>query len=129
MILIRFLTLLDLTATAPATTQQVDPPFYMSPWFMPAVIILLVFYLMSRTKARAGNKPGEDLLKNLKRGDRIQTIGGVLGVVADVRDDEVTIKVDESSNTRIRFSRDAIRRVIVDQDKTDKTDKSSDSKK
>ena len=116
--------LLD-AATAPTT--QVDPPFWMSQWFMPIVLVLLVFTIMSRNKPKA--KPGEDLLKNLKRGDRIQTIGGILGVVVDARDDEVVVKVDESSNARIRFSRDAIRRVVLDPDKTDKPDKGADSKK
>jgi len=117
-------TLLD-AATAPAAappaapTSQEAPWILSNPWIVPGAIVIMMLFFMSRTKSRAG-KPGEDLLKNLKRGDRIQTIGGVLGIVADVRDDEVVIKVDESSNTRIRFSRDAIRRVIVDQDKTEK---------
>jgi preprotein translocase subunit YajC len=108
------------TAATPAgpAPGSVDQPFYMSPWFGPGIIVLVMLLVMSKAKPKAA--AGEDLLKNLKRGDRIQTIGGVLGIVADVRDDEITIKVDESSNTRIRFSRDAIRKVIVDQDKADK---------
>lgn len=108
---------MDAATSAPASQEA--PYLLSNPWIVPGAIILLMIVFMSRTKSRAG-RPGEDLLKNLKRGDRIQTIGGVLGIVADVRDDEVVIKVDESSNTRIRFARNAIARVIVDQDKTDK---------
>ena len=51
------------------------------------------------------------MLKNMKRGDRVMTAGGILGTVVDVRDAEVVLKVDESTNTKIKFSRDAIKRV------------------
>jgi preprotein translocase subunit YajC len=36
----------------------------------------------------------------------------VLGTVVDVRDNEVVVKVDESSNTKMTFIRSAIHRVI-----------------
>jgi preprotein translocase subunit YajC len=54
------------------------------------------------------------MLGQLKKGDRIQTIGGVLGTVVEARDTEVLVKVDESSNTKIRFARSAIHRVLED---------------
>jgi len=57
-------------------------------------------------------KKRDDMLKNMKRGDRVLTIGGILGTVVDVRDSEVMLKVDESSNTKIKFTRDAIKRVV-----------------
>ena len=51
-------------------------------------------------------------INQLKRGDRIQTIGGILGTVVESREDEVIVKVDESSNTKIHFTRSAIHRVL-----------------
>ena len=58
------------------------------------------------------------MLDTLKKGDRVQTIGGVLGTVVEARDTDVLVKVDESSNTKIRFSRNAIHRVL-DEDKAE----------
>jgi preprotein translocase subunit YajC len=52
------------------------------------------------------------MLSQLKRGDRVQTIGGILGTVVEARESEVVLKVDESANTKIRFSRSAIHRVL-----------------
>ena len=54
------------------------------------------------------------MLKNMKRGDRVMTAGGILGSVVEVRDSEVLLKVDESTNTKIKFTRDAIKRVVTE---------------
>ena len=59
------------------------------------------------------------MLDNMKRGDRIQTIGGILGTVVEVREGEVVVKVDESNNTKIKFSRSAIQRVVTEEDKAE----------
>ena len=63
---------------------------------------------------RKQERQRKDMLSNLKRGDRVQTIGGILGTVIDVRDSEVVLKVDESTNTKMRFARSAIHRVLED---------------
>ena len=45
------------------------------------------------------------MLDNLKKNDRIVTVGGILGVVTNVDRDkkEVTLKVDESSGVKLRM--------------------------
>ncbi len=42
----------------------------------------------------------------------MQTIGGELGKVVEAREDRVLLKVDESSNTKIWYTRSAINRVL-----------------
>ena len=64
---------------------------------------------------RTQDKKRTDMLSALKRGDRVQTIGGILGTVVEARDADVLLKVDESSNTKIRFSRSAIHRVLEEE--------------
>jgi preprotein translocase subunit YajC len=114
------LNLVFLLADAAATHPALEPvPFWANPQNMIMILIFGIFaFLMlssSRSK-RAEQKTRDDMLKNLKRNDRVQTAGGILGSVVEVRDDEVVLKVDESSNTKIKFSRDAIRKVLVDSD-------------
>jgi len=48
------------------------------------------------------------MVQNLKKNDKVRTIGGILGTIVDVRGDEVVLKVDESNNTKIRISTSAI---------------------
>ena len=63
------------------------------------------------------------LLENLKKNDRVLTIGGIYGVVMNVqRDaDEVTLKIDETTNTKIRVTFGAIARVLGDEAAGEKT--------
>jgi preprotein translocase subunit YajC len=108
----------QLLADAASSQQQtVPPPFWANPQNMVLILALgmVMFFLWSSSKTkRAEQKERDDMLKNMKRGDRVMTAGGILGNVVDVRDTEVVLKVDESTNTKIKFSRDAIKRVLKD---------------
>lgn len=73
-----------------------------------AVVLLYVFMFSGQRKK---DKQRKALLAALKKGDRVQMIGGELGTIMEVRDDEVVVKVDESSNTRIRYARNAVAAV------------------
>ena len=48
------------------------------------------------------------MIQSLDKNDRVRTIGGIIGTVIDVKDDEVVLKVDESNNTKIRVSASSI---------------------
>ncbi len=79
---------------------------------VPMVVVLVIFYVFMIRSKQKTEKQRQAMLNQVKRGDRIQTIGGVLGTVVEARDDEVVVKVDESNNTKIHFTRSAVHRVI-----------------
>src|SRR5688572_28179521 len=106
-----------------ATTAPASRPVAAKPWwftlffesmFGPMALLLLIMWFFLIRGRRNEQKQREDMLGSMKRGDRIQTIGGVLGTVVDVRDTEVVVKVDESSNTKMTFIRSAIHRVVTE---------------
>ncbi len=101
-----------------ATTQAVDPPFFMKIFNQPlalfAVMAVIMYMLIIRPKQKQ-DRSKKDMLSALAKGARVQTIGGIFGTVLEVRDNEVLVKVDESSNTKIRFARSAIYRVLEDE--------------
>ncbi|MCC6423818.1 MAG: preprotein translocase subunit YajC [Phycisphaerales bacterium] len=99
---------------APAPTTRPDAPIWASP-MVPLILIAVVFYLFIFRSKRKDDRKRKDMLSDLKKGDRVQTIGGILGTVVEARDTEILVKVDESSNTKIRFSRSAIHRVIEEE--------------
>lgn len=82
------------------------------------VLALIVFTLFGNRKER---KKREQMLGSLKKHDRVQTVGGVIGSVVDVKSNVVVLKVDESSNTRMTFARSAIQQVLSESD-TKKTE-------
>ena len=106
------------TVTAAPTTGPTPPPGWFQllqgPLF-PLMVGVLILYLFVFRSKRTTDKKRTDMLANLKRGDKVQTIGGILGTVVEARDSDVLLKVDESSNTKIRFSRNAIHRVVEEE--------------
>jgi preprotein translocase subunit YajC len=104
-----------LAQTAPTTQPVSASPFDLlrSP-LVPLVLVLIVFWwVMSRGKTKERQRY-QHMLDALKRNDRVQTLGGLIGTVVDVRDNVVVLKVDEASNTKIHFNRTAIKEVLRD---------------
>jgi preprotein translocase subunit YajC len=78
-------------------------------WLMLGGFFLL--YMWMGRGRRKEQRRRQEMLSSLRKGDKITTIGGVVGTVMEVRDDEITVKVDESGNVRMKFARWAIRGV------------------
>lgn len=100
-------------AGAPAAaTQQTGAAGGRDFLIMMAVMVgaLFLFTWMSQRRER---KKRDQLLSGIKRHDKVMTIGGIIGSVVELKDDAVVLKVDETSNTRITFSKSAISQVIA----------------
>ena len=74
--------------------------------FLPFVAIIAIFYFLIIRPQNKKQKETQRMLENLKKGDRVVTIGGIHGVIQSVKESSVIIKVDE--NTKIEFSRSAV---------------------
>ena len=72
--------------------------------------MILLFSFMGRGRCKQEDRRRE-MLSSLKKGNKITTIGGIVGTVIELREDEVTVKVDETNNIRMRFARWSIRGV------------------
>ena len=77
--------------------------------FLPFVAIIAIFYFFMIRPQRKKQKETQRMLDQLKKGDRVVTIGGVHGVIQTVREKTVIVKVDE--NCKLEFSRTAIASV------------------
>ncbi|MEX0742609.1 MAG: preprotein translocase subunit YajC [Phycisphaeraceae bacterium] len=101
------------TPTDPAP-QQPEPNMWSM--FIPLILLLVVFYFLLIMPQRRDKKRKEQMMATMKKGDRVQTIGGILGTVVELREHEVVVKVDESNNTRLHFAKAAVQ-AVVDKDK------------
>jgi preprotein translocase subunit YajC len=81
---------------------------------MLAVGILFWFFMIRPMKRQEQDR--QALLSALKKNDRVVTSGGIIGIVASIKDkdDEVTLKVDESNNVRLRVTRSSIVKILSD---------------
>ena len=74
---------------------------------------LLGFMLITTMfSGRKQKKQRAEMLGGLAKHDRVQTVGGMIGTIAEMRGDELVLKVDEGSNTRVRVARSAIQVVL-----------------
>ncbi len=78
-----------------------------------AGIGMMVWMMLStRSRQKKEQQEKEKLYSGLTKNDRVLTIGGIIGTVLTVKDREVVLKVDESTNTKMTFLKTAIQRVI-----------------
>ena len=75
-------------------------------------LIFVVLYFMMFRAPKKRQQQQDQMVKSLKKNDRVQTIGGIFGTILDVSDTEITLKIDESNNTKIKVLPSAIHKVL-----------------
>ena len=79
------------------------------------IMLLLIFVVMWFFMIRPQQKKQKELAQfrnSLKKGDKVVTIGGIYGVVAEVKEQYVIVEVD--SNVKLRVDKSAIVKDITD---------------
>lgn len=83
--------------------------------FIIPLLLIMVFMIWTSSSAqRKERKKREAMLSALKRHDRVQTIGGLIGSVVEIKDNEVVLKVDEANNVKMRFAKSAVQQVLTE---------------
>jgi preprotein translocase subunit YajC len=77
-----------------------------------ALLVAMFYFLLIRPQRSRAKKQAE-MAASLQIGDRVQTFGGVYGVVESMDEDSVVVRLEEG---RMRISRRAIGSKISDQD-------------
>ena len=80
--------------------------------FLPIVLIFIVFYFLLIRPQQQRQKALKALVTALKRGDRVVTSGGIVGVVQRVREGSDEIEVEIAPNVRVQVVRDTISTVL-----------------
>ena len=92
------------------TASQADATAMLPNLILFAVLaVVFIFAVVVPQKKR--DKEQKEKLNNMKIGDTIITIGGIVGILAKISDDEVTI-YSSTANTPITFQKAAIQTVI-----------------
>lgn len=83
----------------------------LSMWIMLALIFVVMWFFMIRPQKKQ-QKELENFRNALKNGDKVVTIGGIYGTVAEVKDTYVLLEVDK--DVKIRVSKMAIQKDYTD---------------
>lgn len=79
---------------------------------LPLVLVFVVFYFLMIRPQQAKAKRHKEMVKNLRRGDRVVTQGGFLATVVKVINDG-EVQVELAENVRVRLLRNAVTEVLA----------------
>lgn len=92
----------------PAPVQEgKERPTAFQPLILFGVMLIVMYFLLFRGPQKK-QKQHKQMVNNLKKNDKVRTIGGIIGTIVDIKGDEITLKVDESNNTKIKVVSSAI---------------------
>lgn len=107
------------TATIGTESQQLPAPNATGPapargpadfTFLAIMVgFLLLMIFMAWSGNRKEKKKREELNRSLGKGDTVQTIGGIIGEIAELRENDVILRVEDG---RIRFARSAVQGIL-----------------
>jgi preprotein translocase subunit YajC len=103
---------------APAEELSGIQRFLSNPLILP-VGLFLIFYLTFLAPERKRKAEEAAMMSSLDKNDRVITVGGIHGTVVSTGDGVVTLKIDESGNTRIKVNQTAIATKIQDKKEKD----------
>jgi preprotein translocase subunit YajC len=92
---------LEMALQAPAAS-----PFSGVFGFLPILLIIVIFYVLMIMPAQRRQKKVNEMLRNLKNGDKVITNGGIYGTIVGLEDTAVQLRI--ADQVKIKISRSAI---------------------
>ena len=95
------------------TQPQAEPTFLQQYSFL--ILMILIFVVMYFFIIRPQQKKQKEVVKwreSLKKGDKIVTVGGIYGTVAEVKDTFLLVEID--NNVKIRVDKSSVVKDITD---------------
>lgn len=80
--------------------------------FLPMILIFVVIYFLMIKPRQKEQADQRKMVENLKKNDQVVTNIGLIGTVDKIRDGEITLKLDDKQDFRIRVDRSAIVRML-----------------
>jgi preprotein translocase subunit YajC len=71
--------------------------------FLPLIIIFVIFYFLLIRPQQKKSKDHKEMLSAIKKGDKVVTNGGIYGLVEQVGEKTVTLKI--ADNTKVKFGK------------------------
>lgn len=78
--------------------------------FIPIIIMFAIFYILLIRPQQKKQKEHQEMVNNLRKGDRVITGGGIYGVITALDDSTVTLEV--ADNVRIKVTRGSIAALV-----------------
>jgi preprotein translocase subunit YajC len=97
-------------AMAQTTGGEVNPQQRLIANILLILAFFLVVYFMFLRPQQKRQKQVQEMLKNIKNGDRVLTSGGLYGQVLGVKDDVVVLKI--ADDVKVEVAKSAVQGVV-----------------
>ena len=74
--------------------------------FLPLILIIVIFYFLMIMPAQRRQKKVNEMLRNLKNGDKVITSSGIYGTIVGLEDDALQLRI--ADQVKIKISRSAV---------------------
>ncbi len=81
-------------------------------FFLPIIMIFLIMYFLIFRPQMKKQKQQKMMLDSIQKGDKIITVGGILGTVAGIKEKDGTLIVKIADNTKIELVKTSVAKVV-----------------
>ncbi|MDE3061055.1 MAG: preprotein translocase subunit YajC [Pseudomonadota bacterium] len=74
-------------------------------------VIFFIFYFLLIRPQQKRVKQHQEMMKGLKKGDKVLTNGGIIGTIAKLEDNDIAV-VEIAQGVRVRINRSAVSEVL-----------------
>jgi len=85
---------------------------------IPFILVFLIFYLLIIKPSRTKQKKHQEMVEQLKPGDKVVTSGGIYGTVMGIQKDRIEVKV--AANVKIDITKNAVAAILTPKKQTTK---------
>lgn len=83
-----------------------------APMLLIMLVMLAGIMILTSMSGRKERKKHAALVGGLGKKDKVRAAGGIIGTIIEIKDDELLLETDRSTNTRIRVARSSVSNVI-----------------
>ncbi len=99
-------------ASCVAPTEGTESTSSSGTWMMIGIMVLIfvMFYFVMIRPQRKRQKEHEQMMRELQKGDKVITAGGIFGTIDSLSEDSIVIKVEGGTTLRVARGSVAVRR-------------------
>ena len=109
----RLVPLIQGVLTAGNGAKKPQDPTVMVWYILMFFFIGIAFYFIMVRPQKKEQSDRNKTLAQLKKGDKVVTIGGIHGIIVEIEDSGNTVILEVAKNVRIKFLRSAISTVVT----------------
>ena len=78
----------------------------------PLLLIIVIFYFLVIRPQQKKIKNHQEMVNNLKKGDKIVTSGGIIAAVSKVESEEGILIVEIASNVKVKIKKETVSQIL-----------------